>query len=475
MEFKTITECLEKINSRKVSIIELNDIFINRIKKNKNLNAFIYFNEENVLQQTKKIQGFKNNFNLGGIPLAIKDLFCTKNMPTTAGSKILHNFQPSYESQVTQKLLDQGCIFLGKANCDEFAMGSATNTSYYGNTINPISPKGMQLVPGGSSGGSAAAVAANLCLGATGTDTGGSIRQPASFCGVVGIKPTYGLCSRWGIIAFASSLDQAGIFANNVADTAILLREIAGYDNKDSTSANVEIPNYFKNLNQDMFGKVVGVPKEYTLPNIPEDINKVWEKAIKSFERGGAKIRKISLPHTKYALPAYYIIAPAEASSNLSRYDGVRYGYRSEEGTSLDEMYELTRSEGFGQEVKRRVLIGTYVLSAGYYDAYYIKAQKIRKLISNDFTEAFKECDFILTPTTPSPAFPIGDKEDDPIKMYLNDIFTVPASLAGIPGISVPFGVSQQNSLPLGIQLLSKHFDEQLVFNAGLYLEKNNV
>ena len=474
MEFNTITESLEKINSNKISIVELNDIFINRIKKNKNLNAFIYFDEENISQQIKKIQSSKNNFKLKGIPLAIKDLFCTKNMPTTAGSKILQNFQPSYESHVSQKLLDQGSIFLGKANCDEFAMGSATNTSYYGNTINPISPRGSQLVPGGSSGGSAAAVAANLCLGATGTDTGGSIRQPASFCGVVGIKPTYGLCSRWGIISFASSLDQAGVFANNIADTAILLREIAGYDIKDSTSANREIPNYFENLNQDMSGKVVGVPKEYILPDIPEDISKIWEQAIKSLERGGIKVKNISLPHTKYALPAYYIIAPAEASSNLARYDGVRYGFRSEEGTSLDEMYELTRSEGFGKEVKRRVLIGTYVLSAGYYEDYYMKAQKVRRLISNDFNEAFKECDFILTPTAPSPAFPIGEKEDDPIKMYLNDIFTVPASLAGIPGISIPFGKSQ-NGLPLGIQLLSKHFDEQLIFNAGLYLEKNNV
>jgi len=474
MELNTITECLEKINSNKISIVELNDIFIDRVKKNKDLNAFVYFDEENIAQQIKNIQISKNKFKLKGIPLAIKDLFCTKNMPTTAGSKILQNFQPTYESHVSQKLLDQGSIFLGKANCDEFAMGSATNTSYYGNTINPISPKGLKLVPGGSSGGSAAAVAANLCLGATGTDTGGSIRQPASFCGVVGIKPTYGLCSRWGIIAFASSLDQAGIFANNVSDTAILLREIAGYDNKDSTSANVEIPNYFENLNQDMSGKVVGIPKEYSLPNIPEDIKKVWEQAIKSFEMGGAKFKNISLPHTKYALPAYYIIAPAEASSNLARYDGVRYGFRSDEETSLDEMYELTRSEGFGKEVKRRVLIGTYVLSAGYYEAYYIKAQKVRKLISNDFSQAFMECDFILTPTTPSPAFPIGEKEDDPIKMYLNDIFTVPASLAGIPGISIPFGKSQ-NDLPLGIQLLSKHFDEQLIFNAGLYLENNNV
>jgi len=472
MEFNTITESLEKINSNKISIVELNDIFINRIKKNKNLNAFIYFDEENISQQIKKIQSSKKNFKLKGIPLAIKDLFCTKNMPTTAGSKILQNFQPSYESHVSQKLLDQGSIFLGKANCDEFAMGSATNTSYYGNTINPISPRGSQLVPGGSSGGSAAAVAANLCLGATGTDTGGSIRQPASFCGVVGIKPTYGLCSRWGIIAFASSLDQAGVFANNIADTAILLREIAGHDNKDSTSANREIPNYFENLNQDMSGKVVGVPKEYILPDIPEDISKIWEQAIKSLERGGVKVKNISLPHTKYALPAYYIIAPAEASSNLARYDGVRYGFRSEEGTSLDEMYELTRSEGFGKEVKRRVLIGTYVLSSGYYDAYYLKAQKVRKLIKNDFDEAYKKVDAILTPSTPSAAFKIGEKKDDPVSMYLNDIFTVPVNLAGLPAISVPAGYDK-NNLPLGLQLIGKPFDEQTILNLSLAIEKS--
>jgi len=336
-----------------------------------------------------------------------------------------------------------------------------------------MSPKDTQLVPGGSSGGSAAAVAAKLCLGATGTDTGGSIRQPASFCGVVGMKPTYGLCSRWGIVAFSSSLDQAGIFANNIEDTAILMREIAGYDSSDSTSAKVNIPNYFNNLNHDLKNKIVGIPKEYTLPGIPDEINIVWEKAIKLFEKAGAKIKKISLPHTKYALPTYYIIAPAEASSNLARYDGVKYGFRAKNEDSLDEMYELTRSEGFGKEVKRRIFIGTYVLSAGYYDAYYLKAQKVRKLIANDFTSAFEECDFILTPTTPSPAFPIGEKEDDPIKMYLNDIFTVPASLAGIPGISVPFGKTEKG-LPLGVQLLSKHFDEQSILDAGYYLEKNN-
>jgi aspartyl-tRNA(Asn)/glutamyl-tRNA(Gln) amidotransferase subunit A len=394
-------------------------------------------------------------------------------MPTTAASKILKDFHPQYESFVTQKLLNEGAIFLGKTNCDEFAMGSANTTSYFGNVINPLSSKKIPLVPGGSSGGSAAAVAANLCLGATGTDTGGSIRQPASFCGVVGIKPTYGLCSRWGIVAFASSLDQAGIFANNVEDAAILLKSIAGYDKQDSTSVAVTIPNYCDLINTDLSGKVVGIPAEYNVPGIPEEISIVWEQAIKLLEKGGVKIKKISLPHTKYALPTYYIIAPAEASSNLARYDGVKYGFRSENTSSLDHMYEMTRSQGFGKEVKRRILIGTYVLSAGYYDAYYLKAQKVRKLIANDFMNAYKECDFIITPTAPSAAFPIGEKEDDPIKMYLNDIFTVPASLAGIPGISIPFGKSKQG-LPLGIQLLSKHFNEQSIFNAATFLEKEN-
>ncbi len=473
MEFSSITETLKTIRSKKISVEELSNIFIKRIKDSKNLNAFIYFNEEDIIEQSRKIDKLSNNLSLKGIPLAIKDLFCTKNMPTIAGSKILSNFHPTYESFVTQKLIDQGSVFVGKANCDEFAMGSSTTTSFFGNTINPVSPKGKQLVPGGSSGGSAAAVAAKLCLGATGTDTGGSIRQPASFCGVVGIKPTYGLCSRWGIVAFASSLDQAGIFANSIEDASILMKEVAGYDSNDSTSAKIRIPDYYKNLNQDVAGKIIGVPKEYTLPGISDEINNVWEEAIKLFEKGGAKIKKISLPRTKYALPAYYIIAPAEASSNLARYDGVKYGFRSNENNSLDEMYELTRSEGFGKEVKRRILIGTYVLSAGYYDAYYLKAQKVRKLIADDFTLAFKDCDFIMTPTTPSQAFQIGEKEEDPIKMYLNDIFTVPASLAGIPGISIPFGKSKEK-LPLGIQLLSKHFDEQTILNAGLYLEKNN-
>ncbi|MBG76753.1 MAG: Glutamyl-tRNA(Gln) amidotransferase subunit A [Alphaproteobacteria bacterium MarineAlpha5_Bin12] len=471
MDFKSIKEIKTHLLKRKISIFELNEFFIDKIKKSK-INAFIFFDEDLIRKRCKELDSIKNDLPLKGIPIGVKDLFCTKGIKTTAGSKILQNFVPTYESFVTNKLNNSGSVMIGKTNLDEFAMGSSTTTSYYGDTINPIATD-KNLVPGGSSGGSAAAVSANLCLGATGTDTGGSIRQPASFCGVVGIKPTYGLCSRWGIIAFASSLDQAGIFSNNVEDASILLKEIAGYDKNDSTSSDITIPNYFKKINENIEGKVIGIPKEYDLPNIPDEIKIVWEKARKKLEKGGAKIINISLKHTKYALPTYYIIAPAEASSNLARYDGVRYGYRSKSQNNLEEMYESTRSEGFGNEVKRRILIGTYVLSAGYYDAYYIKAQKVRKLISNDFNDAFKECDAILTPTTPSPAFQIGQKEDDPIKMYLNDIFTVPASLAGIPGISIPFGKSKDN-LPLGIQILSKHFNEQVLFDLGLFLEKNN-
>ncbi len=472
MEFKSITHIKSLLDKNKISVKEIAQTYINKIKQNKNLNIFIYFDEDKILDQVKKIDNLYNCKNLKGIPIAVKDLFCTKNMPTTAGSKILENFKPTYESFVTQKLIEQGAFFVGKTNLDEFAMGSATNTSYFGETINPLSKKDTPLAPGGSSGGSAAAVAADLCIGATGTDTGGSIRQPASFCGVVGIKPTYGLCSRWGIAAFASSLDQAGVFSKNVTDASILLEEIAGHDNRDSTSSKVQIPNYSKNLNIDLNGKTIGIPKEYTVDGISDEINEVWEKAIKSLEQKGAIIKNISLPHTKYALPTYYIVAPAEASSNLARYDGVKYGFRADNVKNLDEMYELTRSEGFGKEVKRRILIGTYVLSAGYYDAYYLKAQKVRKLIANDFAETFFNCDLILTPTAPSAAFPLNEKQDDPIKMYLNDVFTVPASLAGIPGISIPYG-KDKNGLPLGIQLLSKHFNEQEIFNAAYALEKD--
>ena len=472
MEFKSINQLKSLIDENKISVKEIAQTYIKKIKEKKDLNIFIYFDEDKINNQVTEIEKLPNNKKLKGIPIAVKDLFCTKNMPTTAASKILENFNPTYESFVTQKLINEGSLFVGKTNLDEFAMGSATNTSYFGNTINPLSNKDTPLAPGGSSGGSAAAVAADLCLGSTGTDTGGSIRQPASFCGVVGIKPTYGLCSRWGIAAFASSLDQAGIFSKNVTDASILLEEIAGHDERDSTSSNVSIPNYSKQLNSDLNGKTIGIPKEYTVDGISDEINAVWDDAIKSLEKKGAKIKHISLPHTKYALPTYYIIAPAEASSNLARYDGVKYGFRADDAKSLDEMYEMTRSEGFGKEVKRRILIGTYVLSAGYYDAYYLKAQKVRKLIANDFIETFKECDLILTPTAPSAAFPLNEKQDDPIKMYLNDVFTVPASLAGIPGISIPYG-KDKNGLPLGIQLLGKHFDEQEIFNAAFALEKD--
>ena len=470
----SLRNTLKDIELKKISIRELNQDYIKKIKEKNNLNIFIHFDEQDVLKRIDELENDNSNKKLKGIPIAIKDLFCTKNMPTTAASKILENFNPTYESFVTKKLLDEGSVFVGKANCDEFAMGSATNTSYYGDTINPLSKdsESEPLAPGGSSGGSAAAVAAELCLGATGTDTGGSIRQPASFCGVVGIKPTYGLCSRWGIAAFASSLDQAGVFSHNVEDASILLESIAGFDQRDSTSANVKIPNYFENLNYDLNGKTVGIPKEYSIDGTPQEVSKIWQNAIKVLEKNGVKVKNISLPHTKYALPTYYIIAPAEASSNLARYDGVKYGFRSTEISSLDEMYENTRSQGFGKEVKRRILIGTYVLSAGYYDAYYLKAQKVRKLIANDINEAFKECDFIVTPTAPSTAFPLNQEQNDPIKMYLNDVFTVPASLAGLPGISIPFG-KDKNNLPLGIQILGKHFDEQQIFNVALSLEKS--
>ena len=469
---KSIKKTLQRLEKKDISIRELSQEYIKKIKEKSNLNIFIHFEEEKILDQVTELEKDNSNKKLKGIPLAIKDLFCTKNMPTTAASKILENFNPTYESFVTQKLLDDGAIFVGKTNLDEFAMGSATDTSYFGNTINPLSTDDTPLSPGGSSGGSAAAVAADLCLGATGTDTGGSIRQPASFCGVVGIKPTYGLCSRWGIAAFASSLDQAGVFTHNVEDASILLESSAGFDKRDSTSADVKIPNYFENLNDDLSGKTIGIPKEYSIDGTPEEVSQIWEDAIKILEKKGVKIKNISLPHTKYALPTYYIIAPAEASSNLARYDGVKYGYRSEEINSLDEMYENTRGQGFGKEVKRRILIGTYVLSAGYYDAYYLKAQKVRKLIANDFNEAFKQCDLIVTPTAPSAAFPLDQEQDDPIKMYLNDVFTVPASLAGLPGISIPFG-KDKNNLPLGIQILGKHFDEQQVLNGALSLERS--
>ena len=404
---------------------------------------------------------------MSGVPIAVKDLFCTKDVKTTAGSKILHNFIPTYESTVTNNLWSEGAFLLGKLNCDEFAMGSSNETSFFGNVKNPFDEK---LVPGGSSGGSASALAAGLTPATIGTDTGGSIRQPASFTGTVGLKPTYGRCSRWGIVAFASSLDQAGPMTNNVKDCALLLQAMSGYDPKDSTSIDRKVDNYSSKLTENIKGLKIGIPKEYRVENMPSEIDVLWKKGIDYLKDAGAIIKNISLPHTIYALPAYYIVAPAEASSNLARYDGVKYGHRAN-GNNLIEMYENTRSEGFGNEVKRRILIGTYVLSSGYYDAYYLKAQKVRKMIKNDFDKSFNDVDAILTPSTPSSAFKIGDKSNDPVSMYLNDIFTVPVNLSGLPAISVPAGYDK-NNLPLGLQLIGKPFDEQTILNLSLAIEK---
>ena len=412
---------------------------------------------------------------LEGIPLGIKDLFCTKGIKTTACSHILDGFVPQYESSVTANLLRDGAVFLGKLNMDEFAMGGSNETSYYGPAINPWKAKDSDadLVAGGSSGGSAAAVAAGMCAAATGTDTGGSIRQPAAFCGVTGLKPTYGRCSRYGIIAFASSLDQAGPIAKDVSDCALLLKSMAGFDAKDSTSANLEVPDFMAALGQDIKGLKVGVPAEYRPDGLNHEIAACWDKGLEMLKARGAEIVDISLPHTQYALATYYIIAPAEASANLARYDGIRYGLRVP-GNSLDELYINTRTKGFGQEVKRRIMIGTYVLSAGYYDAYYLKAQKVRRLIRNDFIEAFKKCDVILTPTSPTDAFAIGDKSmvENPINMWLNDVFTVSVNLAGLPAISLPAGLSARG-LPLGLQLIGKAFDENTILKTAYALEKD--
>jgi len=408
---------------------------------------------------------------LAGIPLAVKDLFCTKGVLTTASSHILDGFHPEYESTVTSNLWRDGAVMLGKVSLDEFAMGSSNETSYFGSVENPWrADDGQSRVPGGSSGGSAAAVAAHLAVAATGTDTGGSIRQPSSYCGLTGMKPTYGRCSRWGVIAFASSLDQAGPIARSVKDTALMLGSMAGYDAKDSTSIDTPVPDYAAALTGDIRGLKVGIPKEYRLDDTPAEILALWDQGIDWLKQSGAEIVDISLPHTKYALATYYIVAPAEASSNLARYDGVKYGLRVP-GDSLIDMYENTRAEGFGEEVTRRILIGTYVLSAGYYDAYYLKAQKVRSLIARDFEQAYQSCDVILTPTAPSAAFAPGENADDPISMYLNDVFTVPASLAGLPGISVPAGLSGEG-LPLGLQLLGRPFDEETVLRAAGVLEE---
>ena len=463
-----LNELVEKIKKKEISSSEATKTFIDRSDKSKKLNTYITDNFEKALKKAKNFDA-KPDFNkkLSGIPLAVKDLFCTKGIRTTAGSKILENFIPSYESTVTNNIINEGAIIIGKLNCDEFAMGSSNETSYFGNVQNPIS---QNLVPGGSSGGSAAALAAKLTPATIGTDTGGSIRQPASFTGTVGLKPTYGSCSRYGIVAFASSLDQAGPMTHNVKDCALLFDVISSYDNKDSTSVDYTRGNYLKNLNENIKGKKIGIPKEYRIDNMPKEIEELWEKGISIVKKNGAEIIEISLPNTNYALPAYYIVAPAEASSNLARYDGVKYGFRSK-GDNLIDMYEKTRSEGFGDEVKRRIMIGTYVLSSGYYDAYYLKAQKVRRLIKNDFDEAYKKVDAILTPSTPSSAFKIGEKSNDPVSMYLNDIFTVPVNLAGLPAISIPSG-RDKNNLPLGLQLIGKAFDEQNILNIAFSIEK---
>ena len=464
-----LVELVDKIKKKELSSTEVTIAFIERSKKSKKLNAYISENYENAIKKAK-IFDQKPDFKkkLPGIPIAVKDLFCTKNIRTTAGSKILENFVPTYESTVTQNILDEGGIIIGKLNCDEFAMGSSNETSYFGNVQNPVSEN---LVPGGSSGGSSSALAAKLTPATIGTDTGGSIRQPASFTGTVGLKPTYGSCSRYGIVAFASSLDQAGPMTHDVKDCSLMFEIMSTYDTKDSTSVDFKRENYLTNLNENIKGKKIGIPKEYRVDGMPKEIDELWEKGIKIIKENGGQIVEISLPNTNYALPTYYIVAPAEASSNLARYDGVKYGFRSK-GENLIDMYEKTRSEGFGDEVKRRIMIGTYVLSSGYYDAYYLKAQKVRRLIKNDFDEAYKKVDAILTPSTPSSAFKIGEKLNDPVSMYLNDIFTVPINLAGLPAISIPAG-HDKKGYPLGLQVIGKAFDEQSILNIAFALEKN--
>ena len=470
----TLAEARDGLEAGDFSARELTQSYVTAMETATELNAYIVDTPEQAFSMADAADARLKDGTakaMTGIPLAIKDLFCTRDVHSCSASHILNGFQPQYESTVTQNLWDDGAVMLGKVNMDEFAMGSSNETSYYGPVRNPWKASGSEkeLVPGGSSGGSSAAVAAEIAVAATGTDTGGSIRQPAAFTGTVGLKPTYGRCSRWGIIAFASSLDQAGPITRTVRDAAIMLESMASFDPKDTTSVDCPVPNYEAALTGDIRGLKVGIPKEYHADGVPEDIEKIWKQGIEWLKDAGAEVVDISLPHTKYALPTYYIVAPAEASSNLARYDGVKYGLRVT-GESLDDMYALTRAEGFGDEVKRRILIGTYVLSAGYYDAYYLKAQKVRSLIARDFANAYEKVDVILTPTAPSAAFALGEKSSDPLEMYLNDIFTVPASLAGLPGISVPAGLSQ-DGLPLGLQLIGRAFDEETVLKVGGVLE----
>jgi aspartyl-tRNA(Asn)/glutamyl-tRNA(Gln) amidotransferase subunit A len=476
----TLAEARDKLKKKEISATELTKAHLAAIEAaNALLNAYVLVTPEHALAQAKASDERLKKGEAGpleGLPLGNKDLFCTKGIRTTACSRILDDFRPTYESTVGQNLWDAGAVMLGKLNNDEFAMGSSNETSAFGPVVSPWRRKGAngkptaaKLVPGGSSGGSSAAVAADLCLAATATDTGGSIRQPAALTGTVGIKPTYGRCSRWGIVAFASSLDQAGPIAKTVRDAAIMLRAMASHDPKDTTSVDAPVPDYEAALGTGIKGLRVGVPKEYRVDGMSKEIETLWDDGISWLKAAGATIHEISLPHTKYALPAYYIVAPAEASSNLARYDGVRYGLRVS-GRDLNDTYESTRAAGFGKEVRRRILIGTYVLSAGYYDAYYLKAQKVRTLIKRDFDEAWSKVDVVLTPTTPSPAFAFGEKTGDPLAMYLEDIFTVTVNMAGLPGMSVPAGLSSQGT-PLGLQLIGKPFDEETLLRAAQAIE----
>jgi len=477
---RTLTEIRDGLTAKDFTSLEVADAYLSAIETaNPKLNAYVDVTADRAREMAKasdeKLQKGEGGV-LEGVPLGIKDLFATRGAHTQAASHILDHFRPEYESTVTQNLWDDGAVMLGKLNMDEFAMGSSNETSYYGPVVNPwrAANSNTDLVPGGSSGGSAAATAAWLCAGATATDTGGSIRQPAAFTGTVGIKPTYGRCSRWGVVAFASSLDQAGPITRTVSDSALMLQSMAGFDKKDSTSAEMAVPDFTAAVERGVKGLTIGVPKEYRMEGMPPEIERLWAEGLEWLRAEGATVRDISLPHTKYALPAYYIVAPAEASSNLARYDGVKYGLRRS-GKDIQDMYELTRAEGFGREVKRRVMIGTYVLSAGYYDAYYVRAQKVRTLIKRDFEQVFADgVDAILTPATPSAAFGIGDEEmaADPVKMYLNDVFTVTVNMAGLPGIAVPAGKDGQG-LPLGLQLIGKPFDEETLFAAGRVLEKS--
>ncbi|MDR0677350.1 MAG: Asp-tRNA(Asn)/Glu-tRNA(Gln) amidotransferase subunit GatA [Holosporaceae bacterium] len=468
----SLCETRDKLKSKKISSVELTKCFLERIDKFRNWNTFITMCADKALDAAQKADKKIASGQAGeleGIPLAIKDLFLTKGIRTTAGSKMLENFIPPYESTVSKKILETGAFFLGKTNMDEFAMGSANITSYFGKVINPWS-KDKKLVPGGSSGGSAAAVAGHLCVAAIGSDTGGSVRQPAAFSGIVGLKPTYGRCSRYGMVAFGSSLDQAGPMTKTVKDAAAFLKVIAGYDEKDSTSSREKIPDFESFAGKSIKGLRIGIPKEYRVDGISDEIINCWRNGANWLKEAGAEIIDVSLQYSKYALPVYYIIAPSEASANLARFDGVRYGFRAA-GETIDEVYANTREEGFGEEVKRRILIGTYVLSAGHYDAYYTKAQRIRQLITQDFLSIFKSVDVLLTPTTPTSAFAFGEEPTNPVTMYLNDVFTVTANIAGLPAISVPINLDRQGR-PLGLQLIAPHFREELLVQVGSVLEK---